>query len=235
VEPTAEEPTRDPAREFASAYLAKPAGQAPAPPPSAKPAAPSALTPARMGIAAGVLLALALGGWLYWRNVQQQNQVACQAALLQGQAATDEGEFDKAATAAASAHGVCSGDSEALLAALETRISTGRALAKTCDAATAQARQALRGGRPKAALAILDPLHTDCAAWPGFAELEALPANASAQARSLVQQIGPLLSSGAVEDAQALAVQAERMDAEAEGLAELQSRIARQLGEPVAK
>jgi hypothetical protein len=70
---------------------------------------------------------------------------------------------------------------------------------------------------------------------PGFAELEALPANASAQARSLVQQIGPLLSSGAVEDAQALAVQAERMDAEAEGLAELQSRIARQLGEPVAK
>jgi hypothetical protein len=187
-----------------------------------------------MGIAAGVLLALAVGAWLVWQNRQQQNELACKAALLQGQTATDEGEFDQAATAALAAHGVCSGDSEALLATLETRIASGRALAKTCGAVTTQARQALRGGRPKAALALMEPVHADCAAWPGFPELEALPANASAQARELVRQIGPLLNSGAVSDAQALAVQAERMDADAEGLADLQARIARQLGEPTA-
>ncbi len=228
----AEAPTRDPAREFASAYLAKPEAQAePRPVAPVKPASGSALTPARLGIAAVVLLVLGAGGWLLMQNARQKDQVACQAALLQGQTAIDAAEFDAAATSALQAHGVCRGDSEALLQAFESRLDAGKATAQACTAATTQARGLLRSGRPKAAAKALAPLHERCLAWPGFPELEALPANASAQAKQLVERIGPLLQSGATGEAQAMAVQAEMLDAEAEGLPAVQAELARRLGQ----
>ncbi|MEO8160090.1 MAG: protein kinase, partial [Arenimonas sp.] len=73
----ASEAERDPARDFASAYLAKPAAtESPKPAPQAMAAPASAFTPARIGIAVGALLVLSLGGWLLMQNLQQKNQVA---------------------------------------------------------------------------------------------------------------------------------------------------------------
>ncbi|MEO8161063.1 MAG: TonB family protein, partial [Arenimonas sp.] len=165
-----------------------------------------------------------------WTGSTTSLSSACQSALLQGQGAADAGDFDKAGAAALEAHGVCNAESDPILTALEGRIQSGKAMAQTCGAASAQARELLHAGHPKAALEALAPVHADCANWPGFPELEALPANAQAQAMELVHRAGPLLQAGAAADAQALVQQALAMDADADGLAELRVNLAKRLG-----
>jgi TonB family protein len=227
-----EEPARDPARDFASAYLSKPTPAAahPAAPAASASASNSPFTPARIGMALGALLVLAVGGWLLMQNLQQKNQVACQAALLQGQGAADAADFDQAATAALTAHGVCADDVEPILSALDARIKSGQALAQSCGAASTRARELLRAGHPKSAAEALAPTHADCASWPGYPELEALPVNSQAQARELVRRAQSLFKSGATSEANTLAEQAVAMDADSEGLAELRKQLAKKLG-----
>lgn len=223
-------PENDPARAFASAYLAKPAPgeRKSAPSPSS---APSTFTPARIGIAAVVLLVLLAGGFLVMQNIGQKNQVACQAAMLRGSGAAEDGNFDQAAQAALDAHGVCSSDSDDLLAALDKRVEAGKAMAQACAAASTQAREQLRAGRPAAAAQRLAPAHEQCAAWPGFPELEALPANAQSQAVGLVEKIGPLVKEGNWQQAKEAADQAAMLDADSPGLAALQGQIGKHTGE----
>jgi TonB family protein len=223
----------DPARAFASAYLAKPSPAERKSAPSS-PSAPSTFTPARIGIAAGVLLVLLAGGFLVMQNIRQKNQVACQAAMLRGSGAADNGDFDQAAQAALDAHGVCASDSDDLLAALDKRVAAGKAMAQTCAAATTQAREQLHAGKPAAAAQLLAPAHEQCAAWPGFPELEALPANAQAQAADLVKKIEPLVKEGNWQQAKEIADQAAMLDADSTGLAALQGQIGKHTGETAA-
>jgi len=238
-EPSAEEATeeRDPARDFASAYMAKPAPgkESKAPKPPGPPGPPSAFTPVRIGIAAAVLLVLLGGGWLVMQNMRAKNDLACQAAMLRGGGAADNGDFDQAAEAALAAHGVCSDESGELLTALDKRVEAGKAMAQACTAAATQAREQLRAGKPAAAEQLLSPAHDTCAAWPGFPELEALPANARAQAAELVKRVEPLVKSGSWPEAKELADQAASLDAESEGLPALQAQIGKHVaGTPTA-
>jgi hypothetical protein len=150
--------------------------------------------------------------------------------MLRGQNAADNGEFDQAAVAALEAHGVCGEDAAANLEGLDGRVAAGKAMAQVCSVAVTQAREQMRAGKPAAAEKLLAPAHDRCAAWPGFPELEALPANARAQAQQMVERIPPLIKSGAWDEAGSLAAQAAALDAESAGLPELQAQLAKHLG-----
>jgi len=222
--------TRDPASEFASAYMAKAVPKAAPtsnpPPPDSRPVpARKLLTPLRAGIAAVFVLAL-LATWLIVAHFAQQRQAQCEASLAQAQSAADAGEFDQAAAIVQQAGESCTGDGLARLQALGALAQEGKSKTELCELAEKQARALLDKGLPALAGEALAPATNACVARPSFAVLEQRQQSAESEARTFVDRASSLLTAGALDEAQALIEEALKRDASSADALKLREKLA---------
>jgi protein TonB len=159
---------------------------------------------------------LALAAWLITGHISQRNQEQCQALMLQAQSATDAGQFDKAANAAADAQEICQGNALTSLQGLDVRIQAGKAKNKVCELAESHANDQLERGQPVQAKQTLEAAKDNCGARPSFTDLAERQSSAESDARTLVSRATSLTQAGALAEAQDLLDQALKLDANSE-------------------
>ncbi len=226
----APERVRDPALEFATAYVSSAKtrpGSGTDAPPAVKPARkPGKLLP--IGIGAAVVLALV--AWQATSYFSRQRAQQCQTLLAQGRTAASAGDYTKAADIAGDATGYCTGDQLPPLQALNLQIQSERNKAQACASVEAQAVDLIGKSSATQARELLVGARENCGARPTYIPIEKQAAHAQSEANELIIRAGTRLQANALDDAMALIDQAMAKDADVPGAQKLLIKIAAKRG-----
>jgi hypothetical protein len=226
----APERARDPALEFATAYVSSAKtrpGSGTDAPPAVKPTRKSGkLLP--IGIGAAVVLALV--AWQATSYFSRQRAQQCQTLLAQGRTAASAGDYTRAADIAGDATGYCTGDQLPPLQALNLQIQGERDKAQACASVEAQAVDLIGKSSATQARELLVGARENCGARPTFIPIEKQAAHAQAEANELIIRAGSRVQANALDEAMALIDQAMAKDADVSGAQKLLIRIAAKRG-----